>query len=84
MALLNRPMTTDEVRELMDSSPSAMLYSGVMMELMTSTRYQTVRYRGAINRTDYERRDTFYALGPGSPSDSVWMIPCGIGAMTND
>lgn len=83
MALLNRPLTADEVRALMDAKPSAAFYSNVMMELISSTRYQTVRYRGAINRTDYERPDTFYALGPESPSDCVWMIPRGIGAMVN-
>lgn len=38
-------------------------------------RYQMVRYRGAIDRIDYERPDTFYALGPESPSDCVWMVP---------
>lgn len=75
MALLNRELTPDEI--------SAALRTDTEFEHTPfdwfDPRYQTVRYRAAFGRTDYERRDTFYGLGPKSPSDCVWMVPCGVG-----
>jgi hypothetical protein len=43
--------------------------------IIGDTRAMTVRYRGAINRFDFERPNVFYAFGPTSPSDCLWMVP---------
>lgn len=56
-------------------------HADTIWKLINEPRYQYVRYRGALGRVDYERPDTFYQLGPESPSDCHWMIPQGIRAL---
>lgn len=72
MARLNRRLTQEEVHELMVPP---------LWETIFGPVYQTVRYRAALDRVDYEDRDTFYGMGPESPSDRIWMVPHGIGAL---
>lgn len=79
MALLNRSLTPDEIAEALRAGTDFQYTPFDWSE----PRYQTVRYRAAFNQVDYERRDTFYALGPKSPSDCVWMIPCGTSALAD-
>lgn len=79
MPMLTRPLTTDEVALMMGDA-----FKTVPMRweaLFGEPRYQMVRYRASIDRVDYKRRDTFYNIGHESPSDSVWMVPDGIGAL---
>lgn len=80
MALLNRPLSAGEVESLLRTPyyPPSDIF-----RQMLEPRRQTVRYRGALDRVDYERPDTFYALGPKSPSDCVWMVPCGIATLVS-
>ena len=72
--MANRPLTAEEAKALIDTHFVFPLYDE-LWKLILEPRYQTVRYRAALDRVDYERPDTFYALGPVSPSDCVWMIP---------
>lgn len=82
MALLNRRLTDEEVQMLTGG-----MYVNVaeqwprLWESMFGPFYQTVRYRAALDRVDYEDRDTFYGMGPQSPSDRIWMVPHGLGAL---
>lgn len=78
MARLNRPLTQEEVHELMGDR---FVEVPRLWETMFGPVYQTVRYRAALDRVDYEDRDTFYGMGPQSPSDCIWMVPHGIGAL---
>ena len=81
MALLNRELTRDEIAKALSTATDFRFYRPFDW---FEPRYQTVRYRAALDRVDYERHDTFYAMGPKSPSDSVWMVPCGVGALVDD
>jgi len=67
MALLSHPLVWD--REAGKRLPVD------FCTLLLEPDYQTVRYRAVLNRVDYERSDTFYGLGPKSPSDCVWIVP---------
>lgn len=80
MALLNRPLNAREVEQFLRTKWYIPIKNEIF-RLITEPKYQHVRYRGAINRMDFERPDTFYELGPESPSDCHWMIPKGIGAL---
>lgn len=79
MAFPNRPITLREFQETFRREWCAPVASR-LFTLISEPHYQTVRYRGALNRMDYEQRDTFYGLGQESPSDCVWMVPCGVAA----
>ena len=78
MPMLRRPLTPEEVQ--MIAGDKYTLLPGRWDHLF-GPLYQRVRYRAALNHIDYERRDTFYCLGPKSPSDCIWMVPDGIGAL---
>ncbi|XUM19794.1 hypothetical protein ACRAVF_19195 [Bradyrhizobium oligotrophicum S58] len=76
MALLNRPLTADEIARLTFAGSRGEVWSYNDRQFyFMAPRHQTVRYRGALARVDYERRDTFYGVGPESPSDCVWIVP---------
>lgn len=72
MPMLTRPLTREEVEEL-----TGHLYKTlpIKWEELFGPKYQTVRYRAALDRVDYEHPEVFYGLGPESPSDCVWMVP---------
>lgn len=70
-----RALTRAEIEQIISEPPVPILFQSDFFPMLTEPRYQTVRYRGALNRVDYERPDTFYELGPESPSDCVWMVP---------
>lgn len=74
MALLDRPLNDREIKEFLRTK-WYMPISNEIFKLISEPRYQMVRYRAALNRIDYERPDTFYQLGPQTPSDCHWMIP---------
>jgi len=74
MPLLNRPMTAIEIKMVI--SDKFFVYSNnKLFELINEPKYQYVKYRAKLNRIDYERPNTFYELGPKSPSDCHWMVP---------
>lgn len=72
MALLNRPLTAEEVQLL---AGDLYLHVPALWAELCAPRYQAVRYRAVLDRTEYELANTFYDLGPTSPSDCVWMVP---------
>ncbi len=73
MALLNRPLTAEEAKTLIDSEFVYPLYHE-LFKLIAEPRYQCIRYDASINRIVYEARDTFY-LADDSPSDCRWIVP---------
>lgn len=72
MVMLNRELSAEEAKQLLETR---MPISNVLFDLINEPRYRYVRYRAAFNRIDYERLDTYYNLGPETPSDSLWMVP---------
>lgn len=61
MALLNRPLTNDEIKSFLNS-PS--FRDPWIFGTMFEPKHQFVTYRARLDRVDYEQRDTFYQIGP--------------------
>lgn len=73
MALLNRSLTPEEVKKLLDMIPLPEKPS--IFDLIRGERHQYVRYDAALDRIVYERVDTFYFSNDETASDSRWMVP---------
>lgn len=56
----------------------------MLRALVFGPHYQHVTYRAISGKVYYEEPSTFYGLGPRSPSDCRWMIPCGLGALEQE
>lgn len=69
-----RPFTAEEIKAAL-ATPPRHLFDPWAWSTMFEPKHQFVTYRAALNRADYEQRDTFYRIGPASPSDCHWMVP---------
>lgn len=74
MALLNRPLTEQEMAGMLDAIVTP-VFDRSWSALIASEHYQFVRYDAEMGRLVYEDPETFYWTLNESPSDCRWMVP---------
>lgn len=75
MALLNRPLTKDEIEKLLAATPYALFHSNIF-DAIYEARFNVVSYCATANHTQYQTPEVFYwTTADTSPSDCVWMVP---------
>ena len=84
MALTSLEHLTVEVLKAAIIEQPASYGDAMLRSLIFGPRYQHVTYRAASGKVYYENPNHFYGLGPRSPSDCRWMIPCGLEALEQE
>lgn len=74
MALLNRPLTAEELREVFNA-PLPALFDNELMSLINEPRHSYVNYSARDDLCAFTPPEVFFVRWDSRPSDCVWMVP---------
>ena len=80
MAMLNRPLTPEELTEALNTLATERVIWDRLWREICGPKYQFVRYDACRGHAIYEQPDTFHIRELGT-TESRWMVPSGLGAL---